>query len=464
MPEINLHSIGNATLIIEDEGTAILCTDPWLDNVRAYFGSWKTSHKIPEKHLNLIKESKYIWISHFHPDHLSLESLHKIKAREKIILLSEQYSNRVARDLRRMGFQVLELPARQWMRISDNVQISTFCIPDTIDSVLLIRANDCLIANLNDTDLHPAISFVKKEVGSAKNSLLLKLAGYGDADMINIYENGSNFIEPLASQKPAPGMLLTTQARKYGFTHAMHFSSFHKYCRTDSEWANTYTTPENDLARGWDQSVGYFKHFSSIKLTDQGFCLKENHQPEENNLATLEPAQLSDNWDEEVTSRDLNYLQNYLKEFHATSGSSGILSFRVGSQLISENNVLDFTNERASKLSYFTLHAPRKSMSRAAKERIFDDLLIGNFARLYVYANPEKVSGSLKVASKYIDNLCIKSSEELLEFQAHERLFYDSKVSYHYAKSKTWLRGAVIGKLNSNPALLAKLKRIYQKI
>ena len=210
-----------------------------------------------------------------------------------------------------MGFQVLELPTRQWIKISNSIQIATFCTPDNIDSALLVKSNNCLVANLNDTDLHPARKFVLKEIASAKNSLLLKLAGYGDADMINIYRDGVKFVEPIASQKPAPGMLLTVQAKKYGFSHAMHFSSFHKYCRTDSEWANAYTTPENDLTRGWDNRIGYFKHFSSLKLTEGGIYLQEEHQPEENNLKSLEPSCFSDDWQQEATERDLAYLQGY---------------------------------------------------------------------------------------------------------------------------------------------------------
>ena len=51
----------------------------------AYFGSWSTSHKIPSFHLDLLEKVPFIWISHFHPDHLNLRSLLKLKAREKTI-------------------------------------------------------------------------------------------------------------------------------------------------------------------------------------------------------------------------------------------------------------------------------------------------------------------------------------------------------------------------------------------
>ena len=75
MSELKLHTCGNATLILERDSHAVLATDPWLDIHTAYFGSWATSHKIPESHLNLLRSVPYIWISHFHPDHLNLRSL-----------------------------------------------------------------------------------------------------------------------------------------------------------------------------------------------------------------------------------------------------------------------------------------------------------------------------------------------------------------------------------------------------
>ena len=83
MSNIKLHTCGNATLIIENDDGPIIATDPWLDNHTAYFGSWSTSHKISDFHLNLLNNVPFIWISHFHPDHLNLRSLIKLKAREK---------------------------------------------------------------------------------------------------------------------------------------------------------------------------------------------------------------------------------------------------------------------------------------------------------------------------------------------------------------------------------------------
>ena len=71
---VGIKTIGNATLIAYDN-VPILATDPWLNNDPAYFGSWILSYKIPDEELKNILDSKYIWFSHGHPDHLNHSSL-----------------------------------------------------------------------------------------------------------------------------------------------------------------------------------------------------------------------------------------------------------------------------------------------------------------------------------------------------------------------------------------------------
>ena len=136
MSEVKLHACGNATLIIERNSQPIIATDPWLDIHTAYFGSWSTSHKIPAFHRDLLNRVPFIWISHFHPDHLNLRSLLKLKAREKTILISYQYSSRVAEDLRSAGMKVIILPPRKFINLADELEIATFPIISTVDSTL----------------------------------------------------------------------------------------------------------------------------------------------------------------------------------------------------------------------------------------------------------------------------------------------------------------------------------------
>tara|TARA_B100000963_G_scaffold260529_1_gene228780 strand:- start:670 stop:2043 length:1374 start_codon:yes stop_codon:yes gene_type:complete len=457
MSEIKLHTCGNATLIIEKDSLPILATDPWLDSHTAYFGSWATTHKIPSFHLDLLYKVPYIWISHFHPDHLNLRSLLGLKAREKTILLSEQYSNRVANDLREAGMKVIVLPSRKFINLDNEIDIATFPVLSTVDSVLLIKCKKNLIINCNDTEIDPSYSFIKKQIAQSKHSLLLKLAGYGDADMINIYRNGK-FIEPIAATKPAPGYLLTSNAKKLNCTHAMHFSSFHKYVRKDSLWANKYTTPEDDLERGWDKNIGYFKQFSSLLVSDDGFKKISSNYPEKNNIAIQNPEKYGDKWNDTLSNSERDIVITYLNKILEIDGQG--FSIQVGGEIISPN-----PTNFSSKKSSFLILVPRRSLLRSIKSNIFDDLLIGNFAKVLIPENnPNNFRNILKVPSKYIDNAGISSVEELRKFLSFFRNSYDNKLVLVKSELKNKTRDLVVSKLVGNNKLLGNLKNLYQRI
>ena len=457
LSEIKIHICGNATLIVEKDNKPIIATDPWLHFYTAYFGSWSTAFKIPNYHLSLLEKVPFIWISHFHPDHLNLKSLFRIKGREKKILLSQQYSNRVAYDLRKAGFNVLILPSKSFINLDEDIDIATFPILNTVDSCLIIKIKKNLVINLNDTLCDPSKNFLKKEIKKSNNSLLLKLAGYGDADMINVFDDKNKFIEPIASSKPAPGKLLTTQAKKINCTHAMHFSSFHKYVRKDSKWANKYTTPTSDLKRGWDKRVGYFEEFSSILVNEKGFQKVSSDYPEINNINFLDPLDFGDDWHQELKNGDLTFIKEYLNSIEKVFNNSFFI--KVGSTIIEPDKKFS-KFERSQK---FTLHAPRNSLMKAIKLNIFDDLLIGNFARLIV---PAQYKGNyrnlLKIPAKYIDNIGIKDSNELKEFLWIYRNSYDNNLNRIKSQILENSRDLIISKLRGKNNILGILKQIYQ--
>jgi len=456
LSEIKLHTCGNATLIIEKDSKPIIATDPWLDTHTAYFGSWSTSHKIPSFHLDLLEKVPFIWISHFHPDHLNLRSLLKLKAREKTILISYQYSSRVAEDLRKAGMRVIVLSPRKFINLAEGVDVATFPILKTVDSVLLIKCKKNLIINANDTGWDSSSNFLKREVARSRHSILLKLAGYGDADMINIFKN-NKFIEPIAATKPAPGNLLTLQAKKLKCTHAMHFSSFHKYVREDSFWANRYTTPETDLKRGWDKKIGYFQQFSSILITEDGFKKIPTIYPTKNDLPIHPPEKYGDKWDEELTDLDEKFVIKYLNKIAQVNKNS--FSIKVGSRLVSPDQKF------CKAKSPFIFHVPRKSLLRAIKSNIFDDLLIGNFAKVYILENqPVNFKNTFKVASKYIDNAGVNNLEELKKFLWVYRNSYDNKLIQIKSEIKVKSRDLILSKMISNKKILGVLKNIYQRV
>ena len=238
--DLGFETIGNATLICFDHGP-VLATDPWIVG-SAYFGSWTLSHIVPNEQLEAIKNCKYIWISHGHPDHLSPDSLALLK--DKIILLPDHVGKRIANDLKQLGFNVIVLKDGEWISLAPRIHV--LCIATyNQDGILLVDVGGTLVVNLNDGKPLGWESFVKGIIKNYKQSML-KLFGYGYVYMINnIDENGSR-IEPPAAKRFPVGKTIQQVAEGCGVRNIIPFSSMHKYQRTDSAWANQYTTPLSD--------------------------------------------------------------------------------------------------------------------------------------------------------------------------------------------------------------------------
>ena len=89
---IGLQTIGNATVIAYDN-KPIICTDPWLNNDEAYFGSWSLNFNIPQDLIKDILESEFVFFTHGHPDHLNPHSIKKFS--NKKILLPDHVGSRI---------------------------------------------------------------------------------------------------------------------------------------------------------------------------------------------------------------------------------------------------------------------------------------------------------------------------------------------------------------------------------
>ena len=99
---------------------------------------------------------------------------------------------RIADDLRASGFKTQVLDDAVWTVLSPRVKVMSLCDYNQ-DTVLLIDVDGHLLINLNDSS-HEAFFWkrtVKRIVKAYEKSFLLKIAGYGDANMINYHdENG----------------------------------------------------------------------------------------------------------------------------------------------------------------------------------------------------------------------------------------------------------------------------------
>ena len=409
--DLGFETIGNATLICHDRGP-VLATDPWIVG-GAYFGSWALSHVVPDEQIDAIKGCKHLWISHGHPDHLSPESLALLK--DKIILLPDHVGGRIANDLKSLGYKVQILPDGKWTNLTPRLHVLSIANYNQ-DGILLVDIGGTLLVNLNDGSPLGWDSFVKEIIRKYKQTFLLKLFGYGDADMINyIKENGSR-IEPTAAKRFPVGKQIQQFAEGCGIKNVIPFSSMHIYQRADSAWANQFITPISEIRQGFDSS-----QCTLLPAFIRYDCNKElvsEIGPEESPSNLLDPKIFDDDWAEPLEKEDVQKLNNYFRSIETLRPVVDFISFRVGGQ----DHMIELAT-RGFKTGV-RFEVPRNSLMQVICYECFDDLLIGNFMRTCLIGNWSKYKlypDFTPYVAKYADNGRAKTDQELklyfLEYQ-----------------------------------------------
>ncbi len=424
--ELGFETIGNATLICHD-GEPVLVTDPWVEG-SAYFGSWTLSHEIPEQQREHIHRCRYVWLSHGHPDHLSAESMEKL--RDKTVLLPNHFGHRIRDDLRAQGFKVRELMDRQWISLSPRMRV--MCIPDmNQDAVLLVDLGGRLIVNLNDAGDRGWGRFVRGLIRGYDETYLLALSGYGDADMINFFTEQGERIPPYAAAKSPVGQTLTRMTGFYGVRYFVPFSSMHKYQRADSLWASEYTTTLEDYGRGFESTT-----CALLPAFIQRDFLRdavEPIRPRERVITPVDPKQFGDDWSEPLEPEDVKALDAYFRRVQHLEEAVDFLGFRVGGQ----EHVISFRRKRSRK--GITFEAPCHSLMTAVRYEIFDDLLIGNFMKTTLhgdFGDGRLYPDFSPYVAKYADNGRARTRNELATYFAEYRRrdpvgFLRSRVETH---------------------------------
>ncbi len=409
---IGLNTIGNATIIAYDK-IPIIATDPWLNDDEAYFGSWSLSHKIPKKLEEDIFKSKYLWFSHGHPDHLNPHSIKKFSNMH--ILLPDHVGARIYKWLKKINYKVEILKDRKWRKLSENISVMSIADYNQ-DAILLININGRLFIDCNDATIRNCRSFIRNISKDFKKTFLLSLSGYGDADMINIFDENGSRIPPAASFKNPVGKSLTEKANILGANHVIPFSSFHKYTREDSIWAQKYTTPLEVYDHEFDHDkLKFINPFSSINCeNDKFYSLDVKKNKEE----IYKAADFGDYWSDELTFKDKEIINKYFSRLELLKEKIGFICFKVGKR---ENNF--YLNKNIN--NGITFEVPRNSLIKAIKYEIFDDLLIGNFMKTTFHGkniNSLYDIGFNPIVPKYADNGRVFSKNDYSKYMKEYRL------------------------------------------
>jgi len=398
-----ITTTGNATIIAYDN-FPILATDPWIgDEDSAYFGSWMLSHKIPYQLKKDISDCQYIWFSHGHPDHLNSISLERYKRNK--ILLPDHVGSRIFNDLNNLGFIVQILPDRKWVELSKNLKIQ--CITTYIQhAILLIDICGKLFINLNDSGSRSCSRYIRKISESYAHSYALALSGYGDADMINFFDEQGKIIKPYAATKPAVGKQLVNIAKLTGAKSVIPFSSFHQYQRTDSIWAQEYTTPLEAYPIGISDEINYIEPFCTIDCNN---LLTEHYKPEILLIEEKQPEIFGDNYSDQLDNIDLLKIKKYFSRKEKVNNYFNFINFRIGGK----DNFISM-NKNSKRGITFSL--PRNSLMIAIEYQIFDDLLIGNFMKTTLHNCNSLYESDMNFTfnvAKYADNGLAETNQEI---------------------------------------------------
>jgi L-ascorbate metabolism protein UlaG (beta-lactamase superfamily) len=409
--DLGFDTVGNATLICYDRGP-LLVTDPWLSG-DAYFGSWTLSHEIPEEQAAAARACPFVWVSHGHPDHLSWSSMTELRGRT--VLLPDHVGGRIEAALRDDGHRVTVLRDREWVSLSDRVRVCTIADYNQ-DAILLVDLGGRLIVDLNDATDRGWRSFVRRVARHYDVSFLLQLTGYGDADMINLFDENGQAIPPIAAARRPVGADIAIALRDLGIRRFVPFSSMHQYQREDSVWANDHTTGLDDYTVGFVPSAGEllpaFVRYDGI--ADSVTPLAPAARP----IVPMPPAAFGDDWSDTLDSGDARAVRDYFRSIAHLRRHFARVSVRVGG--------VEHTVELGGDLCpvSLTFETPRASLMTAVQHRIFDDLLIGNFMRTTVHGTSDASAlypHFTPYVGKYADNGGARTDEEVAAYLAEYR-------------------------------------------
>lgn len=244
-----LQTISHATLLLsrEPDGDPILATDPWLTG-SCYWRSWWLSNPPDAATIERVRRSRYIYVTHEHPDHLHVPSLRRIGPGPKILVpdfLDMQMDGFLSNEL---GFEVERVPADRWVELDDGVRILSLPYPSN-DSILLVDTPHALLVDMND--VKPTGKFLQR-IGATARGLdkpRVAMRSYSLAGPSNSY-----FVEGARKPRLAAKNFVSAACRQAGAVGADYFVPFASqaiFRRKDSEWANDFKVDYAALRKYW---------------------------------------------------------------------------------------------------------------------------------------------------------------------------------------------------------------------
>jgi hypothetical protein len=406
---IGFETIGSATIIAYDD-VPVLSTDAWI-NDDAYFGSWSHDYEIPAAQLEAIRQARYHWFSHGHPDHLNIDALPMLTG--GTFLLSDHYGKRIYNDLVAAGHDVRILRDRTWEQLSPRIRVCSFANQNQ-DSILLIDINGRLVVDANDSPDFGASWHIRRIARRYGLVYLCQLHGWGGADMLNLFDAAGRPLTDISAKRRAIAPRAQRAALQFGANRVIPFSSFHRFQRTDSAWANALVPELTDYqAEARQSGPQMLPAFVRVDCeTDEITELRPARLP----LKLREPEEFGDNWSDPLEDADLPVIERYFREREHLSRHFGFIEVRVGGR----SHAMRLNPELKER--GITFEAPRHSLMTCLQWEIFDDLLIGNYMKTTLHGVESLYPDFSPFVAKYADNGGAKSERQLAAYFHHYRM------------------------------------------
>ena len=440
------ETIGSAIVIAYDD-RPVLTTDPWIRG-DAYFGSWGQDYEIPTAQMQAIQDADFHWFSHGHPDHLNIASLPMLTKGE--FLLSDHYGNRIKRDLTTAGHRVRILPDREWIQLSKGIRVYSIANQNQ-DSLLLIDVNGRLIINQNDSPEFGESFRVRQMAKHFKEVYMLQLHGWGGADMLNLFDPLGRKLTSIEEKRRPIAPRSQISARAMGARKVIPFSSFHRYQREDSAWANDLIPELEDYhshaMENWPEILPAFLRVDCE--TDEITSIN----PPRSSRIIKKPEDFGDSWSDPLTAEDKVKIHHYFNVRQTLRNHFGFIEVSAGGSSITIDLNLD---KRDVGIRF---ECPRNSLMTCIEHELFDDLLIGNYMRTTFYNVESLYPRFTPYVAKYADNGGAKSRRELATYFGH---YYMRDPIAHTLKRFTNASEMLLRKaLPEESGMFRAAKRIY---
>jgi len=176
---VRIEWVNHAAYLLR-AGDFELLTDPWLYGP-VFQDGWdlvaETRHS-----LEALRAVRNVWLSHEHPDHFNPHFFKSYSPTEKqgvTVYFQESKDRRLVGFLRGIGFNAVELPDGEPLRVSTGVELC--CTKNgTEDSWLVVRASEQTIINLNDCIFPDPRIYARIKERYARVDVLLTQFGYAE--------------------------------------------------------------------------------------------------------------------------------------------------------------------------------------------------------------------------------------------------------------------------------------------